>query len=177
MRRLISFFVWIDRVFAAAVDLLLVGFLVAMVGLVAAQVVLRNLFESGISWADVAARHMVLWVAFLGAMLATRGRSHVAIDVLTRFLPRVPRNAVRIGLDAFSCAAALLLARAALGFVLGERAAGAMLFEGMPVWIVQSIIPFGFAMIALEYAIGIGLDIWRIATAGTRGFEAGKGRG
>lgn len=177
MKRILNFFIWIDRAFAVIVEVLLVVFLAGMVLLVAAQVLLRNLFGGGIAWADIAARNMVLWVALLGAMLATRSRQHVAIDILTRFLPRVPRNAVRVGLDAFSCAVALLLARAATAFVLEERAAASMLFEGMPAWIVQSIIPFGFAMISLEYAIGIGLDIWRIATTGTKGFEAGRGRG
>lgn len=177
MRRIITFLAWIDRAFAASVEALLIIFILGMVALVAAQVFLRNLFDSGIDWADLAARNMVLWVAFLGAMLATRSRSHIAIDVLTRFMPRIPRNALRVVLDAFSCLVALLLARAALAFVLSEKATGGVLFEGMPVWIAMSIIPFGFAMISLEYAIGIGLDIWRIATTGTKGFEAGRGRG
>ncbi len=177
LKRIVTFLAWIDRIFASVCEALLVILLLTMVGLVAAQVVLRNLFGSGIDWADLAARNMVLWVAFLGAMLATRSRSHVAIDILTRFLPRVPRNALRIALDAFSCGIAFLLARAALAFVMDERAAGGMLFAWMPVWIAMTIIPFGFAMIALEYAIGIGLDIHRIATTGTKDFEAGRGRG
>lgn len=177
MKRIFHLLVWVDRIFAVIIEVLLVLFLIGMVGLVASQVLLRNFFGGGIAWADIAARNMVLWVAFLGAMLGTRARSHVAIDILTRFLPRVPKNAVRVGLDAFSCVVAFLLARAALAFVLQERTAGSMLFEGMPAWIAQSIIPFGFAMISLEYAIGIGLDIWRIATTGTKGFEAGRGRG
>jgi TRAP-type C4-dicarboxylate transport system permease small subunit len=177
VKRIVSFLVWIDRIFAAIVEALLVVFLLAMVAIVAAQVVLRNVFGSGIDWADIAARNMVLWVALLGAMLATRSRSHVAIDILTRFLPRVPRNALRVALDAFSCGVAFLLARAALAFVMDERAMGGVLFEGMPTWAAMAIIPFGFAMISLEYAIGIGLDIHRIATTGTKDFEAGRGRG
>jgi len=177
LKRIFSFLTWVDRVFAASIEALLILFILGMVALVASQVVLRNLFDSGIDWADLAARNMVLWVAFLGAMLATRSRSHIAIDVLTRFMPRVPRNALRVVLDAFSCFIAFLLARAALAFVLGERAAGGVIFEGMPVWVAMSIIPFGFAMISLEYAIGIGLDVWRITTAGAKDFEAGRGRG
>ncbi|HPM41256.1 MAG TPA: TRAP transporter small permease [bacterium] len=177
MKRIINFLVWVDRLFAASVEALLIVFILGMVALVASQVVLRNFFDSGIDWADLAARNMVLWVAFLGAMLATRSRSHIAIDVLTRFMPRVPRNALRVVLDAFSCGISLLLAHAALAFVMDEKAGGALLFEGMPVWAAMCIIPFGFAMISLEYAIGIGLDIWRIFKSGSAGFEAGRGRG
>lgn len=174
---IIRLFILIDKIFAATIETMLILFLMAMVLLIASQVLLRNFFNSGISWADVAARNMVMWVAFLGAMLATRTRQHVAIDILTRFLPRIPRNIVRIALDAFSCVVTLLLARTALAFVLEERSMGGMLFTNIPTWVVQTIIPFGFAMISIEYAIGIGLDVWRIATGGTRDFEAGKGRG
>ncbi|MFH0798992.1 MAG: TRAP transporter small permease [Pseudomonadota bacterium] len=175
MKRLINFFVFVDRAFAATVDFMLIVMLLSMVGLIASQVLLRNLFGGGIQWADVAARHMVLWVALLGAMLATRSRQHVAIDVLTRFIPRTPRNVIRIVIDAFASVVAFLLARTALYFVLGERAMGGTLFANVPAWAVETIIPFGFAMISLEYAIGIGLDIWRIAQ-GDAGHVAGRGR-
>ncbi len=164
-----------DRTFAWIVATLLIVMLLSMTGLVAGQVVLRNIFNSGIAWADIASRHMVLWIAFLGAMLATRNRQHIAIDALTRLIPRRARNSVRIFLDLVACGVCLLLARAALDFVLMERAAQTELFIGIPAWIAQAIIPFGFAMMALEYAIGVGLDIYRIVT-NVPGHIAGRGR-
>lgn len=176
MHPIVSFFIFIDKVFARVVESLIIFALISMTLLVASQIVLRNFFNSGIDWADVAARHTVLWVAFMGAMLATRSRQHIAIDVLTRFIPRTPRNAVRIVLDAFSCVVALLLAHASLNFVIEERAMGSILFADVPTWIVQTIIPFGFAMISLEYAIGIGLDIWRLAHGSSGQYVAGRGR-
>ena len=175
MRRIINFFVFIDRAFAKLIQVWLIALIASMTLLVAGQVVLRNIFASGISWGDVAARHMVLWVAFLGAMLATRSRKHIAIDALTRLIPRRPRNAVRIALDALACIVAFLLARASLAFVIDERLMGTELIAGFPAWIAQTIIPFGFAMISLEYAIGIVLDIRRIAERGDAHI-AGKGR-
>ncbi len=177
MRRIVGFFVWIDRVFARVLEILLIALLLGMVGLVGGQVILRNFFSSGIAWADVASRHMVLWVTFLGAMLATRSRGHLAIDVLMRAIPRVARNSVRIALDALACGVTLLLTKASLDFVLQERLAGSVLFLDIPTWIFQVIIPFGFAMISLEYAIGIALDIYRIATnTSASGHVAGRGR-
>lgn len=175
MKRILNFFVAVDSIFATITQTLLIAILLFMMFLVASQVVLRNVFYSGISWADVAARHMVLWVAFLGAMLATRSRQHIAIDIITRFIPRVPRNALRIFLDAFACFVAFILAKSSLYFVLEERAMGSMLMLNIPTWVAQAVIPFGFAMISLEYAIGIGLDIYRIATH-KPDFVAGRGR-
>jgi C4-dicarboxylate transporter, DctQ subunit len=175
LQKIINFFSGVDRVFAKFVKSLLIVILLSMVGFVVLQVVLRNVFYSGISWADVATRHMVLWVAFLGAMLATRSRQHISIDALTRMIPRKARNAVRIALDMLSCVVSIILAKAALAFVLEERAMGAELFIGIPTWVAQVIIPFGFAMIAIEYAIGVCLDIHRIVKDGDR-HVAGKGR-
>jgi TRAP-type mannitol/chloroaromatic compound transport system permease small subunit len=65
-------------------------------------------------------------------------------------------------LDAFAAAICILLAKAALKFVMDEYAMGEPLFLGMKTWMVQLIIPFGFTMIALEYCIGVVLDILRI---------------
>jgi len=175
LRWIISFFSLVDRVFAKLVEASLIAILISMTLLVVGQVVLRNLFASGIVWGDVAARHMVLWVAFLGAMLATRGRKHIAIDAITRLLPRRPRNVIRIVLDTLACAISFLLARASLMFVLEERAMGMELISGVPAWVAQTVIPFGFAMISLEYAIGVVLDIHRIYLNGLSHL-AGRGR-
>lgn len=173
---LLKFFKFMDLAFARVIEALVVVMLIAMMSLVAAQVILRNFFDSGIAWADVASRNMVLWVAFFGAMLATRNREHIAIDALMRVIPRIARNSVRIGIDALACFISFLLARASYFFVLSEWQSASELFPGMPAWIVQAIIPFGFAMISLEYAIGIGLDVWRIVMEGRLGYVAGRGR-
>lgn len=175
IQSLLDFFSCVDRAFAAVVRTLLIAILLAMVAFVVLQVVLRNVFDSGISWADVAARHMVLWITFLGAMLATRSRQHISIDALTRAIPKRARNSVRIVLDALACAISLFLAKAALAFVISEKTMGVELFIGIPTWIAECIIPFGFMMIAVEYAIGICLDIYRIATEGEKHI-AGRGR-
>ncbi len=174
MRRLFNFFSAIDKVFAATIRGLLIFIILAMVAFVAVQIVLRNIFDSGIPWAEVAARHSVLWVGFLGAMLATRSRQHISIDVLVKTIPRKARNSVRIGIDLMACIISALLAKAAFNFVVDERAMGSMLFMDVPAWWAQVVIPFGFAMIAIEYAIGIGLDIYRIAKDSEH--VAGKGR-
>lgn len=174
MNFLINFFSVLDKIFAATVKAILVAILLVIVGLSAAQVLLRDLFASGISWSDTATHNMVLWLAFLGAILATRKRQHIAIDVITRFIPKAPRNVVRVFLDIFSCIVAFLLARAAYTFVLGERAMGSIAFAQIPAWIVQAIIPLGFILIAMEYAIGVLLDVWRIAHPALEESEASK---
>jgi TRAP-type C4-dicarboxylate transport system permease small subunit len=144
------------------VDILLVLILLGTVGITFLQVILRNFFDTGIPWAEIGGRNAVLWIAFLGAMLATRARQHLSIDVVTKLLPRRPRNALRILLDAFAAVICFLLARAAWTFVTGERLMDTELFLGLKAWMVQTVIPFGFAMMGIEYCIGVVLDILRI---------------
>jgi len=78
---------------AIAAFVLLVLILVA-----ASQALLRNLTLSGVesanailehmAWADTFMQKATLWLAFVGASLATHGEKHIAIDVLGRILPK-----------------------------------------------------------------------------------------
>jgi TRAP-type transport system small permease protein len=60
--------------------------LVLLLGLSLAEIGARNFFHSSIPGADVLDRYLVLWVSFLGAVLAVRGR-HIKIDALAVWLP------------------------------------------------------------------------------------------
>ncbi|MGD0038444.1 MAG: TRAP transporter small permease subunit, partial [Bacteroidota bacterium] len=50
---------------------LLILMLSIMVLVAFSQVMLRNVFHTGINGADVLLRHLVLWIGFLGAAIAT----------------------------------------------------------------------------------------------------------
>jgi TRAP-type C4-dicarboxylate transport system permease small subunit len=67
-------------------DWLLILMLSAMVILAVAQILFRNVFDSGIVWADPLLRTLVLWVALSGAVIATRTNNHIRIDILSRYL-------------------------------------------------------------------------------------------
>lgn len=50
------------------------------------QVILRNFFEIGFSDIDVIARHLVLFITFMGAALASEGNRHIKIDCVTSII-------------------------------------------------------------------------------------------
>ena len=54
-------------------DFVLALLLSAMILLASAQIFLRNLFDSSLSWGDPMLRILVLWVGLLGALAASRG--------------------------------------------------------------------------------------------------------
>ncbi len=158
---IVEFFVGVDRVFARIVTILLILCLFVMIALVFYQVIMRNFFNTGLVWGEIAARNLVIWIAFLGASLATRSRQHISVDFLTKLLPHKPKELVRFLFDGLACVVTFFLASAAYKFVLEEKTMGRELIGNVPTWIIESIIPFGFALISFQYAIGMVLDIRR----------------
>ena len=53
-------------------DWILVSIVLFMVLMAFLQVILRNIFDMGIIWGDILLRHLVLWIGFIGASLATK---------------------------------------------------------------------------------------------------------
>jgi TRAP-type C4-dicarboxylate transport system permease small subunit len=134
-------------------DGLLVAILAGMVFLAGAQIVLRNLFDSGFVWADPALRLMVLWVGMVGAMVATRFDKQITVDVASRFLPARWRAGVRVVTDVFTAGVAGTVAWHAVRLMLDDRAAGITVFASVPVWVCEAIIPIAFGVISIRYAL------------------------
>ena len=140
---------WIRRLEEALLALLLT----AMIGVAAAQVVLRNFFDSGLYWGDSAVRVIVLWVAMLGAMVASRHDQHIRIDIAGRYLPVQLKTHVSRMVNLFTCAVLLLFAWYSFEFVRYEYEDGTLAFAQVPAWMCEAIMPFGAAVMALRYAI------------------------
>lgn len=141
----------VKRLLQLLEDGLLVGMLSGMILMAAGQIVLRNLFDTGLFWADPALRMLVLWLTLLGAIAATRADRHIRIDLLSRFL-RPRGKAIVQGInDLFSAMVCGLISWHAARFVYHEWQDGASLFGGLPAWLGEIIIPIGFGIMALRF--------------------------
>jgi C4-dicarboxylate transporter, DctQ subunit len=140
---------------------LLVLALSVMIFLSFGQIVLRNVFSASLAWIDPLLRYLVLWVGMLGAMVATREDNHISIDVISFFLPGRGRVMVRIVTDLFTAGICGVLAYAGVLFVRDEMSMGMEAFDGVPNWVIEVILPFAFAVIAIRYAIYFGLHIYQ----------------
>jgi len=129
----------------------LIFLLALMVLLSFGQVVLRNIFNYGLLWADTFLRQLVLWVGFLGASLAVREKQHIAIDFIPNFLPERWLKPLRVIVDSAAGMISLYLLIAAWNFLQFEKEAGSILFLNLPVWIFQIILPFSFGVIAIRF--------------------------
>jgi len=61
--------------------------LAVMVVLVFGNVVLRYAFNSGITVSEELSRWLMVWLTFLGAIVALREHAHLGVDTLVRALP------------------------------------------------------------------------------------------
>jgi len=143
----------INDFIAAIEEWFLVIIILSMVLLAFLQVVLRNLSGQGILWGDPLLRHLVLWVGFIGASLATRSEKHINMDVFGRLLAPRAKLIVQIVINLFAVAVTWVLTNASWNFVLEEKEFGDTLFAKIPVWYFQIIIPLGFLLMMLRFII------------------------
>jgi TRAP-type C4-dicarboxylate transport system permease small subunit len=142
-----------DRVLTKAVTWLLMFFFVMMLGIAALQVLLRLFLHTGITWGDIAARHMVLWVGFFGAYMATREDKHFHIDILTRFLHPKLKAWFAAFSDLFAIVICYFMLQASLTFVSVGMDADSMLFLQVPQRAVAIIVPLGFGLILIQFLL------------------------
>ncbi|KSU80264.1 MULTISPECIES: TRAP transporter small permease [Fictibacillus] len=70
-----------------------------MVILVFGNVVLRYLFNSGITWSEEMSRYLFIWLTFLGAIGAFKAKEHLGVDMLVRRLPVKAKKVVLVFSD------------------------------------------------------------------------------
>jgi TRAP-type C4-dicarboxylate transport system permease small subunit len=142
-----------DRALTSVVMVFLVSTFAIMLGLAAVQVFLRGVFHTGLLWGDVAARHLVIWVGFFGAYLATRENKHFHIDVLTRFLSERIRLWFAAFSDLFAAVICILLLQASVTYLTVGLDAESTLFLGIPQRTVAMIVPAGFGLITVQFLL------------------------
>lgn len=146
--------------------------LLLLVCLAFLQILLRNLFDTGIGWADPFLRMLVLWVTFFGAMIATREKHHISVDLLSRYLKKQYLPFVNLITGCFSAMICWLVAWYALELVKFEYQDGYPAFGVVPVWCTQIIIPLGFGVMALRFSLQTCAEmvrIWKIFSQGPKG--------
>ena len=138
---------------------LLVFILSVMVVLSFLPVVLRNAFSESLLWGDILLRHLVLWIGFIGAALATSKDRHITIDALTRFLTPKLKNAAKIVTNLFAATVCYFLLRASVTFVENELLDQSTVYGDISSIYSQIIIPVGFGLIILHFLIRIASGI------------------
>jgi C4-dicarboxylate transporter DctQ subunit len=137
--------------------------LAAMILLVLIQIIMRNFFHSGIIGGVEIVRHLVLWIAFVGAGLATREGRHVRIDMSSRILSTRGRKIADIASTLFSVVVCTILFVASCKFVYMDfTSSGVASFLNVPLWIMEVIIPVGYLIVTIRFSASAISSILRI---------------
>ena len=132
---------------------LLTLLLSGLILLASSQILLRNVFSTGLSWGDGLVRLMVLWLALIGAVAASRENKQIKIDLLSRSLSEPLQKLAAVVTNLFTAVVTGMLAWHSWRFVQDSRLYGDMLMDDWPAWIFQLILPLGFSLICYRYAL------------------------
>lgn len=132
----------------SAEDSLLLATLLALVALPLAEIALRRLFAVGISGSAALVQHLTLIISMLGAALAAREGRLLSLATSTLMKGR-GRVVAAIASGSIAAVVTLFLAVASYQFAVTERG-GRILAYGIPLWVVQLVLPLGFSLIAMR---------------------------
>ncbi len=130
--------------------------LAALVLLPLGEIVLRKVFQTGISGATAFQQHLTLLIGLLGGALAAREHRLLTLSTLIDVLKGQGRVYARVFSGAFAAGISVFLCVAAAQLVQTEKEAGKILAYGIPLWTIQLVMPLSFGVIALRL-------LWRAA--------------
>lgn len=145
----------ISDMWARLERVLLITVLLTMITLAVVQIVLRNFFEMSFFWIDPFNRMLVLWLAILGAMVATREREHIAIDVLRHYSGQLWFAWMRRVTSVISAVLCGLMAYHSSRFVYEEYVYQTTTFSDLPAWPFELVMPIGFFVMALRFTVAV----------------------
>jgi len=121
--------------------------LVAMVVLPLLEALLRKTLHVGISGSAALVQHLTLVVGMVGGVIAAHENRLLALSTLGGLLKGRYSTLTRVLSGACAAGVTAALVAAGVEFVRAERGSGQVLVYGIPLWVVQSIIPAGFGLI------------------------------
>lgn len=143
----------LERWGTAAENFSLVVLLGAMMVLAVGQIALRIFLDSGFVWADELLRLMVLWIAMIASVAASRSNRHLRIDVLSHVLSTRYARLPRLLVDAFAAFICGVLAWQSLRYVMLSYEFGDTLLVDLPAWTAYAIVPFAFTLMSYRFAL------------------------
>jgi C4-dicarboxylate transporter, DctM subunit len=114
------------------------------------EIVLRSVFHTGINGSSAIVQHLTLIVGMFGGALAAREGRLLALSPAQTLLKGRAKFAARIFSNGFAAAITFFLCVASVLYVQDVKPLGKILVYGIPVWVIQLVLPIGFGLVALR---------------------------
>lgn len=139
---------------AAVAENILAVALILAVFLNFANVVGRYLFATTIRGGDEVEIYILIWTAFLGAVVVSWRRQHLRMDVLIRACPRRLRRIAAVAELVVTLAVSVFVASQSVAYVmLIFRIDARSDIAGIPTWIAHVAVTVGFVLMAAIAAL------------------------
>jgi TRAP-type C4-dicarboxylate transport system permease small subunit len=145
--------VWLDRLLQLAAGALVV----VLLGTVVAGVVSRAL-NHPLSWTDEASGFLMVWLACLGWMIATRQSAHIRIRVFQDLLPLRPWQGTEIVIQAATALLGAVIAGYSVHLIRSNSDIEALALPLSTAWMYVPMLPAG--LLTLVQAL---VELWRLA--------------
>ncbi len=123
--------------------------LTCMAVIVFANVVSRYYLQAALAWSEEVTRFMLIWMVFMGAVLAYVNDEHLGLDIVVKSLPQRLQCAVAVVVDALIMFAVLLLIRGGSMLMVGSWEWEAPATE-IPYGYIYTIVPICGALLFLQ---------------------------
>ena len=124
--------------------------LLSMASFPLVQAVARVFGVQGIPGSSVIVQHLTLWIGFLGAIIAARENRLLSLTQPVEIQVNKKKDVKFWFAQAIASIICMLLAYASFLLVKTESEYPRDLIPGIPVWLVEVIMPIGFFLIGLE---------------------------
>lgn len=139
------------------------------------NVAARNLLGGSLSFTEELNEALMIWVTFAGLGLGARQARHIRMSAFSDALRGRPRRWLATATAFGTCLVLAVLSAYAFAYVANSMEAGRVTPAlRVPIWIIQTIVPVGLALGALEYAASA---VRGTAVAARRAAEHGDDRG
>jgi TRAP-type C4-dicarboxylate transport system permease small subunit len=150
MTRLANLFGRLFNAFAVLAALILL----AMVGMVTADILLRNLTRTGFTFANEVSEYALYLITLLTAPWLLRRGQHVRLDIALVYLPSRVAWLMEAAGDVIGFVVCLVMLRYGVRMTVESAASGSITIKNLvfPEWWLLWPLPLCFALLAAEFA-------------------------
>ncbi|MDR0408730.1 MAG: TRAP transporter small permease [Campylobacteraceae bacterium] len=145
-------FDFVDTVVVTVNKTIAVGGMILGVLLAFVNVVLRYVFNDGLSWAGELTIYFFIWSALFGAAYGFKKGIHISVTILLHLFPVKAAKFFVIFASAFSCLFLLFMAYCSVRLLMLIKSFGEMSVDlwNIPLWIPMIVLPVSFAAAAFR---------------------------
>ncbi len=159
-----AFFVRLGRAGHVAENVMLMLVLGGMVAVAFLQIILREVFSTGVIWGNELVRILVLWLAMVGAIAAARDNRHIRIDLLSHLLPDKLVKAIRIVVDLFAAVVCGIIAWYVWKYIQLQVELEFTVLDGVSAFPARVIAPLGFLLLSYRFAVLVVIQTIELTT-------------